>query len=136
MREPLYKQCGKQKQELGAVNDLIARLNVLLSFPDFQGNLNEILCRMQLLVADIFDAESCSITLVGENELPHSGTDARSGIGASKTGGLELVTATAMEVSLERGETQRLEDASEWPMSWPIVSHGKTIGLIHSKFTA
>jgi hypothetical protein len=41
-----HKQCSKQKQELGAVNDLIARLNVLLSFPDFQGNLNEILCRI------------------------------------------------------------------------------------------
>jgi hypothetical protein len=36
-----------------------------------------------------------------------------------------------MEVPLEHGETQRLEDASNRSMSWPIVSHSKTIGLIH-----
>jgi L-methionine (R)-S-oxide reductase len=95
----------QRRKVRSAADSLIVKLNSLLSFPESQGNLNEILHRLEDLAAGLFDAGNCSVVLFDENE------------------GELLLT--------EHEQSQYVENTSKRSMSCPIVSHGKTIGIIH-----
>jgi L-methionine (R)-S-oxide reductase len=133
---------AKEGQVMSVVDSLIGKLNGLLSFPESQGNLNEILHRLEDLAAGLFDAVNCSVVLFAEEELEKSHPHASAGFGKpasevcerpseKRTGVLGSVTVTGELLLTEHEKSRYAEDTSKRSMFCPIMSHGKTIGIIH-----
>lgn len=137
-----HGQFFKRRKVRGAVDSLIGKLNGLLSFPESQGNLSEILYRLEDRAAGLFDAVNCSVLLLAEEELEKSRLHASPGFGEptsavcerpseKRAGVLGTVTVTGELLLTEDEKSRYVEDASKRSMFCPIVSHGKAIGIIH-----
>ncbi len=132
----------ERRKVRGVVDGLIGKLNGLLSFPESQGNLSEILYRLEDLAAGLFDAVDCSVELYAEEELEKSRLHASPGFGTptsearerpseKRAGVLGTVMVTGELLLTEHEKSRYVEDASKRSMFCPIASHGKTIGMIH-----
>jgi L-methionine (R)-S-oxide reductase len=137
-----HGQFFKRRRIRSVVDSLMGKLNALLSFPESQGNLSEILHRLEDLAAGFFDAVNCSVVLFAEEELEKSRFHASPGFGKptsevcgrpseKRAGVLGAATVTGELLLTEREKSRYIEDASKRSMFCPIVSRGKTIGLIH-----
>jgi L-methionine (R)-S-oxide reductase len=142
MRLETHGQFFQRRKVRGVVDSLIGKLNGLLSFPESQGNLSEILYRLEDLAAGLFDAVDCSVVLFAEEELEKSRLHTSRGFGKltsevcersseKRAGVLGTVTMSGELLFTEHKKARYVEDASKRSMFCPIVSHGKTIGIIH-----
>jgi L-methionine (R)-S-oxide reductase len=131
-----HGQFFKRRKVRSVVDSLMGKLNTLLSFPESQGNPSEILRRLEDLAAGFFDAVNCSVVLFAEEELEESRLHASPSFGKPTSfgeacGRLRSAMVTGELLLTEREKSRYIEDASKRSMFCPIVSHGKTIGLIH-----
>jgi hypothetical protein len=122
-----HGQCFKRTKVRGVVDSLIGKLNGLLSFPESQGNLNEILYRLEDLAAGLFNAVNCSVVPFAEEELEKSCLHTSRGFGKTsevcerpsekRAGVLGTVTMTGKLLFTEHKKAWYVEDTSKRPMS-------------------
>ncbi|MGH9908495.1 MAG: GAF domain-containing protein [Pyrinomonadaceae bacterium] len=137
-----HKRLSERTKGRSVAERLTAKLNALLSFPQSQGSLGEILYRLAALSAGIFDARNCSILLFSE-ELEKSNLQsapsfgdlvsvARNGPFGNDPGIACSVKASEGLLSTEDEKVRHIDDGCKRSMVCPILIHGKTIGIIHA----
>ena len=139
MTADTQKQLFQMKGGTSKTARLIAKLNVLLSFPEAQVNLDEILHRFAALTAEMFDADDCAIILLKQDET--LGLHSRSGFGkfsairierpVKKLQAIAEPPITSGKIARTNGKLQYTRDAHKRSMFAAIMSNGKTIGVIH-----